>query len=231
MVPKVVGSSPISHPNQARISGLFHWPMRPWFSLLQWYFGARTAFDLHSPLLYSLCREVVENPLRFRTGPSLLGGGHSRQRQTDIVFRVAKWWQPTGIWDLKGDPAWVAAGLAGAGPACQVISHGPIWTEAGPGQSIAPRIMILLPQPDQWASRGTSLDEILKTMPPPFMALTDLRGQRSVIGRLVAQKLSRPGAWIDLYDTGIWMRDESFLEPVQTGMIHRNWKPLRCGWV
>lgn len=205
--------------------------MRPWLSLLQWYFGARTAYDLHSPLLYALCREVVESPERFRTGPSCLEGGHPRQRQTDIVYRVAKWWQPSVIWDLHGDPVWVAAGLAGAGPACHVFPHGPVWTEAGPVQSTAPRTMILLPQADQWGSRGPSLEEILRILPPPFMALTDLRGQRSAIGSLVTQMLYRPGAWIDLYDTGIWLRDEAFLAPVQTGMIHRNWKPLRCGWV
>lgn len=59
MVPKVAGSNPVSHPICPVFPGFFI--MAKLQRLISWYWQAKTAFSVHSPMVYQFCEAVLDD--------------------------------------------------------------------------------------------------------------------------------------------------------------------------
>lgn len=291
MVPKVAGSNPVSHPKARHSAGLSFYMHRT-AQLLRWYTASRTAFSVHSPLLYSFCTEVLDDdrcyyafePIERQRSLLLESGGS--QILTDLagaslpgpvkladsisrasspawkgqfLFRLAKWWQPDAILEVGTHVGLATSYLAAA------RKHTPVWTidQSAQAHTLAGRLWeslaldqirpITAPacrglEEVDWSHgrkwlvyldadhRSSSVEEMLRYLEtrlerPFLVVIDDIRWSDDMFAGWSRWHTLRTGAWIDLFQGGLWIADDAFLEPVHMSLIPRKWKPLRLGWI
>lgn len=259
---------------------------------LSWYASSRTAFSVHSPLLYSLCTEVLDDNrgyyafesiehqrslLLSSAGDSILNdlAGTSSGRSIKLadslqraatpswkgqfLFRLAQWWKPDAILEVgthlgfgtaylasarKGSTVWTidqstqaqeiakklwnSQALDHIKPICDDMKQGLDRMEWDQGQ----RWLIYLDADH----RSNAVEQVIQTLEtklesPFLIAIDDIRWSVDMHEGWKKWCSTRDGAWIDLFQLGLWIADPSFLEPVRMSLIPRKWKPLRLGWI
>lgn len=264
-----------------RITHFFHW-----------YSRSRTAFSVHSPLLYSFCSDVLDDDRNYYAFENIeeqrlrllssngyrsltdLGGtasGHpvtlaeSLRRSASppwkgkFLFRLAKWWGPDAILETGTHLGFATAYMASAREGV------PVWTidQSAQAQDIAqdlwqslglaqvnPICRELIPGLEEvnWSHgkkwlvyldadhRSESVEEVLrylevKLQRPYCVVIDDIRWSDDMYRGWKKWSSTGGGAWIDLFQGGLRIADDSFLQPVHMCLIPRKWKPLRMGWI
>ncbi len=264
--------------------------------LLLYYWHARTAYSMHSPMLYSFCRQVLDDTRTFYAFIEMelwrkkllvnqteiqrvdLGAGNTNQSggaltishiaQTSLsqpwkcryLFRIVLWWKPDLILEL-GTSLGVSAGyLASADKRCPLITldgdpsfhqqarHG--WQIFGldhiQSQNCAfedglnnitwkdtRRLLVFLDGDHRPEKVEAILDHIYLRATKPFIViLDDIRWSPAMwAGWQRWQKKWSVGAWLDLFQGGIWICDPIFREVQYQTLIPSRFKPLRTGWI
>lgn len=259
-----------------------------------WYLRAKTAFDVHSPLLYPFCTEVLDDNRRYYAfdeieavrehwlatlGDQLLDGfagagdtppprslgqvlrqSASQPWKGRFLFRLALWWKPQHILEFGTNLGIGTAYLASAdrrvpvrtvdsSTATQALAR-QLWktlalnhvhpiqatfSDALPGLPLEsmPRSLVYLDGDHHPARVEALLGHLQDRLPRPFLViLDDIRWSAPMLDGWKGWPDTYPeGAWIDLYQAGLWFADPSFREPVRLALIPRRFKPLRLGWI
>jgi predicted O-methyltransferase YrrM len=258
--------------------------------LIRWYLRARSAYRVHSPLLYAFCREVLDDRRRFhafdqmdelrhhllrdgrtieqedhgaggertsirtRTVADVLRQSCSDPARGEFLFRTAMWWQPDLILEFGTALGISTAYLAAADSRRPVIT-----VDASVG-------MLTIARENWQRLQLNGIEAIHGRFDEVWPQLPDLRGKRllfyldgdhradrvSALLRAFAARADAPsivllddirwsadmyrgwqrhfdmppeGAWIDLFQYGMWIRDPAFREPVAMSLLPRRWKP------
>ncbi|MCF8236593.1 MAG: class I SAM-dependent methyltransferase [Saprospiraceae bacterium] len=269
------------------------------FKLIQlftYYWQARTAYSMHSPLLYSFCREVLDDRRSFYAFEEIeiwryhllhesselhvvdLGaGGQDALDQNRIVssiaktslsppwkcrylFRMVLWWKPDLLLEfgtsLGVSTAYLAAAsihtplitVDGSDSHLQLARKG--WNKLGLDhieewnlsfqQAIQRipwdqhgRILIYL-DGDHRPARVLEILQTIqeKTRHPFLVIIDDIRWSDDMwAGWQEWRSAFQSGAWLDLYQVGIWIQDPAFLEPQIQTLIPSRLKPIHQGWI
>lgn len=261
-----------------------------------YYWRARTAFSMHSPILYAFCGQVLDDGRQFyafeeieawraallsddRTLDILdlgSGGRHQPVQQRAIrsvaeqsvsppwkgrmLFRTMCWWKPDLIVELGTSLGISTAYLAMA------RSTTPVVTIDGAEQlheiarkgwkdldirnittitSSFSEALVQLPwrnsqrpaiylDGDHDPTRVLALlEEIRLFANQPFLVIIDDIRWSSAMWTGWNQWQARfpYGAWVDLFQMGIWIHDPAFLQQQRQTLIPRQYKPFRLGWI
>jgi predicted O-methyltransferase YrrM len=263
--------------------------------LISWYWQAKTAFSVHSPLVYHFCESVLDDHRwyyafesieversRLRQDTTLIQntgyGAGSRVKIADenevrtilqasssqpwkgrLLFRICKWWQPDTIIEFGTSLGISSAYLASARQSATMYTVDGNAAGLSIAQSLwhaiqltnihsiharfqdawqqipdlnKKRVLIFLDGDHQSEHVGQMLAEIAQHCTKPYLVIIDdIRWSADMENGWHRWSTSYGGAWLDLFQAGIWISDEAFLEPIKMNLIPRRFKPIRLGWI
>ncbi len=264
-------------------------------TLIPWYLQAKTAYSVHSPMVYRFCEEVLDDHrwyyafesievertrLQQDTRPLPVGGlgagSQFEQAEGNVVrnilkssssqpwkgrtlFRICKWWQPDTILEFgsslgistaylafasQNTPLFAIDGNAGLLAIAQTVwkelqlsniqavhsSFQQAWQQIPDLKN--QRVLIYLDGDHQSDHVEQLLQDISLRCTRPFLVIIDdIRWSGDMTRGWQRWSANYGGAWLHLFQAGIWIADDAFLEPLKMSLIPRRLKPIQMGWM
>lgn len=199
-------------------------------------------------------------PITRRTIWSVAEHSLSPPWKGQLLFRTISWWKPDLIVELGTSLGVSTAYLAKAGSRTPVVTIDGAeqlqqlaregWTALGiqnitsftaPFTEALLRIpwrdsqrpLIYLDGDHEPAKVQSLLQEIKLLANQPFLiVMDDIRSSTEMWTVWKDCKANFPsGAWLDLFEMGIWIHDPAFLQKQDQTLISRRFKPIRFGWI